>query len=66
MLAYSSISIGGDVGSSSLARMCGIDYSRVSKVALSRYAYRAYRDMLTGDFVDSPIVSFGIYVLALE
>ena len=54
-LAYSSISIYGDVGSSSLARLCGINHSGVSNIALPKYAYSACRDMLTGHFIESPI-----------
>ena len=44
------------MGSSSLARLCGVDHSGVSKIALPKYAYGVCGDMLTGDLVDSPIV----------
>ena len=55
-LAYSSISICEDVGSSSLANLCGIDHCGVSNIALPKYAHSTCGDiMLTGDFVESLI-----------
>ena len=55
--AYSPISIGGDVGSSSLLSLYEIDHSGVSNIALPRYTYNACREMLTGDLVESNLVA---------
>ena len=57
LFADSSISIGGDVGSSPLLSLYGIDHSGVSNIALPRDAYNACREILTSALVDSNLVA---------
>ena len=48
LLAYSLMSIYGSIGSSSFIDFSGMDYTGVSKIALSRYEYKACCEMPAG------------------